>query len=323
MDLYIDKENVLSLIKNQDNKLYSDSLKTMQKQLNVNFNFTKETIASDEYLMAWFKFFTSNIGENNKQSFSADKFPVRPLKSNTSNTFDTKQLSSIYLIDDPDITKLINAGSVLIGAVGDEFEVFNQLFLLQNDYLFERELRIGEAGFTRWEDLEKFATPLTDIIIIDPYILKNGEVNANTIDVNLIHWLGIICSKSNVKINIVIVLNPNQMSYDIADIRTKILTRIEGVIGKKPQVTFIKTVKEHDRSIITNYIRITGNTFTYWNDAGAKITKGKEISVKSFAKIEFQDNAIKALADVQSIIEFALKNDGVEGDKICNFLSFS
>ncbi len=322
MDLYIDKENVLSLIKNQDNNLYSDSLKTMQKQLNVNFNFTKETIASDVNLMAWFKFFTSGMGENNKQSFTPEKFPVRPLKSNTSNTFDTKQLSSIYLLDDPDITKLINAGSILIGAVGDEFAIFNQLFLFQDDYLFERELRIGDADFTCWEDLEKFATPLTDIIIIDPFILKNGEVNINTIDVNLIHWLGIICSKSNIKINIVIVLNPNEMSYNIAEIRTKIINRIEGVVGKKPQVTFIKTVKEHDRSIITNYLRITGNTFTYWNDAGVKITKGKEISVKSFAKTEFHDNALKALSDVQIIIDFALKNDGVEGDKISNFLNF-
>ena len=323
MDLYIDKENVLSLIKNQDNRLYSDSLKTMQKQLNVNFNFTKETIASDEFLMAWFKFFTSGIGKNNKQSFSSEKFPVRPLRSNTSNTFDTKQLSSIYLLDDSDITKLINAGSILIGAVGDEFRIFNQLFLLQDDYLFERELRIGEAEFSCWEDLEKFATPLTDIIIIDPYILKNGEININTIDINIIHWLGIICSKSNTKIKIVVVLNPNEMSYNIADIRIKITNRIIGVIGKKPQVTFIKTVKEHDRSIITNYIRITGNTFTYWNDAGVKITKGKEISVKSFAKIEFQGNALKALEDVQNIIEFALKNDGVEGDKKSNFLNFS
>ena len=323
MDLYIDKENVLSLIKNQDNKLYPDSLKTMQKQLNVNFNFSKETIASDEYLMAWFKFFTSGVGENNKQVFSEEKFPVRPLKSNTANTFNTKQLSSIYLLEDPDISKLINAGSILIGTIGDEFDIFNQIFLLQNDYLFERELRIGEAEFSCWDDLQKFTTPLTDIIIIDPFILKNGEVNINTIDVNLIYWLGIISSKSNIKINIVIVLNPYEMNYDIADIRTKIITRIESVIGKKPQVTFIKTVKEHDRSIITNYVRITGNTFTYWNDAGNKITKGKEISVKSLAKIEFHNNSLKALADVQSIIDFALVNNGVEGDRICNFLNFS
>ena len=83
MDLYIDKENVDSFISNREHPLYSDCLKTMQKQLNVYFNFPKEELAKNEGLLAWFKFFTSGVGKNNKQIFNEIVFPERNVKSNS------------------------------------------------------------------------------------------------------------------------------------------------------------------------------------------------------------------------------------------------
>jgi hypothetical protein len=77
--------------------------------------------------------------------------------------------------------------------------------------------------------------------------------------------------------------------------------------------------KEHDRTVITNYLRITGNTFNYWNERKQKINKGKEITIKSLAKKEIYDNALKAYEDVQTIIN---ESPEIAGDKISNFLQF-
>jgi hypothetical protein len=321
MHLYIDKENLESFISNSKDQLFNECTRTMQRQLDITFNFSKEELKKDENLLKWFSTLTEGVYDTKKE-FSLTKFPVRPLTKTTYHSFDSNQLSAVYLISDEYINELKKSGAIIIGMIGEEIEIFKQLFLRHNDYIFDRELRIGSTEFSNWEHLEPFTTPLTEIIVVDPFILKNTENEITTIDENLIKWLNVICTKARSKVNIIIVYSPSNLSYNIEDIKRKIIRKLFVTLeGRKPNITFIKTYKEHDRSIITNYLRITGNTFNYWNERGQKITKGKEITIKSLARKDYHENMLSLINDVQSIIDNN-NNDGIEGDKISNFLYF-
>lgn len=323
MDLYLDKENLESLMMKNSHDLFNDILKLIKNQLGVYLNFRKEDAINNEALIAFFKLSTAGTGATTMTFLNDNVFPARPLKSNSANAFDKGQIFSILLVNDDDNSKLKNTGSILIGSVGEEIEIFRQIFLFLDDYLFDRELRIGSLEFNSWDCLIPYATPLTDIIIIDPYIFKNGEPEPETIDVNLVKWLCCLCEKVRTKVNIVIVYNPSQVNYELEQIKKKIVVALEAVLGKKPLVTFISTYKEHDRTIITNYIRITGNSFTYWSVSGRKITKGKEVVIKSLARREYHTNALEAISDVQKILDDNSDGSSVFGDKISNILSFS
>ena len=138
MDLYIDKANLNSLIRQKStNSLYFDCVKLMKKQLNVFFNFPKSELKTNTNLMTWFMTMSQGVGSSNSFTFDSN-FPVKPLKSNSARFFTSEQLSSIYLLDGDGVEKFKNSGAVLIGAVGEEIDVFNKLFFNQDDYLFDK-----------------------------------------------------------------------------------------------------------------------------------------------------------------------------------------
>lgn len=326
MDLYIDRENIDSLISNHSHGLYSDCLKTMQKQLNVVFNFKKEDIANDDILMAWFKYFTSGVGVKNIQVFNEVKFPPRPLKSNTYNDFDKQQLSSIYLMNDERIGLLKEKGAVLAGSPGEEFDVFNQVFFFQGDYKFEKKLKIGSPDFNKWNDLATYSSCVSDVLFVDSYILSDPTM----IDINFIPFLKSLVSKSKCKINLVLFVNHDLVNISYADLSLKVRSAIESVTRIKPNFTLIKvrdqrgvpSYAEHDRTVFTNYIRIySGDTFNYFKSDGSKLTKGREIHYSSFGDSENHNLSLELVNDIQKKLD-ELPADVAEGDKKSNFLNF-
>lgn len=326
MDLYIDLENINSLIDNRNDDLYNDCLKTMQKQLDVYFNFKKEELMENEGLMAWFKYFTSGIGKNNKQIFNANIFPERPLKSNTYIVFDKKQLSAMYLINDDRINVLKEKGAVLVGSPGEEFDVFNQVFFLQRDYKFDKKLKIGSPEFKDWQALKDYSSSISDILFIDGFILSDAEA----IDFNLIPYLKILAAKAKCKLNLVLYVNYSNVNVTYEDISKKIRSAIESVTGIKPNFTLIKvrdqrgieSYAEHDRTIFTNYLRVySGDTFNYFKADGTKRTKGREIHYSSFGDSENHMLASELVRGIQDNLD-QLPADAVEGDKKSNFLNF-
>jgi len=326
MDLYIDIANIDSIISNRNHELYNDILKTMQKQLNISFNFSKDELIKNEGLMAWFKYFTSGVGKNNKLTFSETLFPNRPLKSNTYIGFDKEQLSSIYLINDDRIQILKDKGAVLVGGPGEEFEIFNQVFFFQEDYKFEKKFKIGGVEFNKWKDLENYSSAVSDILFIDAYILFDSP----GIDVNLIPFLKTLISKSRCKLNFVLYVNHDQVNISYPNLSTKVRQAVESVTGIKPNFTLIKvrdqrgiaSYAEHDRTIFTNYLRVySGDTFNYFKADGSKLTKGREVHYSSFGDSENHKLALGLVADIQNNLN-ELPADVVEGDKKSNFLNF-
>ncbi|MCF6140506.1 hypothetical protein L1S34_04335 [Flavobacterium sp. K77] len=324
MDIYIDKENLLSLINSKAESLYNDCIKTLKKQLNIFFNFPKDELKTDEKLMSWYADFSQGVGENNTFAFG-NNFPPRPLKSNTYKNFNSSQLSSAYLINDERFNALNDTGTLLMARPGEELELFNKLFLFQEDYIFEKRWRICSPTFNSWDDLSSFSLPLTDIIIVDPFILKNKDTDTDTIDVNLISYLETLSEIINVKVNIVVFTNPSNIDVDYPILLPKIRAVLNKTTNVQPNFTLIKTSKEHDRTILTNYKRInSGDTFNFFNSKGQRITKGKEIGYSSLGNAENHKLAIEVYNDLQTQINFLKANNPafIIGDKECNYLTF-
>ena len=324
MDIYIDKSNLISFVKSKSHQLFDDCNKLLKKQLNVYFNFPKNDLKESPLLLNWITTLSQGMGEHNEMKFDYNE-PQRPLKSNSSNAFCANKLSSVYLLEDDETEKFKKAGCVLVGKVGEEIEVFNKLFLNQNDYDFERKWRINGDDFKTWSDLKEYSLPLTDILIIDPYILSNKDTDKDTIDLNLINYLNVLCLESFTKANVIIVTDPSRSSYTFDEIKKKITSKLSNQLGKRPSFTLIFTKREHDRGILTNYERIySGDTFSFWNNKGQKITKGREISYSSLAKKENHELAINLIEDIQKTIDFLNEKNPnfIQGDKVSNFLNF-
>lgn len=322
MKVYFDKANILSFVKSKDKNLYLESLRLLKKQVNMRFNFSKHELINDLLLSAWMN---KELSQGLLKSIEfGPPFPERPLKSNTAGNFSIDELMSVYLLDDVSNSRLKNSGSVITGEPGEELSLFGKLFLLKDDYDFKRTWRIkDDSEFRKWDDLVKYSTPVTDIIIIDRYVLSDIDlINANLL--SLLKCLSVNCK---VKLNIVIVTSsrPGAVNIDLFEARNRIRAALEEVTGKKPMVTIVKSKAEHDRTVITNYLRIhTGDTLNYWNSSGEVITDGKEMHYFSLAKSEDYEFAQKAIDDVQKAINWLEENnrDYIFGDKKSGFLKF-
>jgi hypothetical protein len=325
MQLYIDKENLESFISKAKDPMYSDCTKAMQRQLDITFNFSKDELKSDDILLKWFSMFSEGAAETKKE-FNEVKFPDRPLKSNSYNSFDINQLSAIYLINDEKLSVLKEKGAVLIGEIGEEIQILKQLFFFHDDYKFEKKLIIGSSEFSEWQHLEKYSSVTSDILIFDPYILSDSSL----IDSNFLKLLRVLCTKSRCKLSIVLYTDIDQIQIDYTTISAKVRQEIQTVTGISPNFTIVKYRKqknyvsfaEHDRTIFTNYFRVySGDSFNYFKSDGTKITTGREIHLIGFADKENHNLALELIKDIQNNI-IKLPSEAIEGDKKSNFLNF-
>lgn len=328
MNLYIDKENVLSLIGQYKKPLYEDCIKVIKKQLSVFFNFSKKDVKSDENLMAWMSLLNEGVGLNNEFKFQDEFiFPPRPLTENFHIGFSHAKLSAMYLINDESIALVKRQGALLIAGVGEEITLFNKIFLQRGDYDFHKELRIGGPDFRRWTDVSKYAMPLTDIIFVDSFILTD----ASLIESNLTKYLPILTTHARTCVNIVLYVNNAHISIQFSELKRLIQEHVSMVTGIAPTVTLVRytdqrdveSVAEHDRTVLTNYTRIkSGDTYNYFNAAGATISKGREITYVSLAKRDNHDLAKLLITELQAKIDHIKQNpDRIEGDKACNYLN--
>lgn len=327
MNLYFDLENVKSFISDRDKDRYPDCLRLMQKQLDTYFNFKKEDIAENEGLTAWFKFFTQGVGKDSKQIFNEINFPERPIKSNTHVSLNPMQLSSVFLIDDERIDICIDAGVLLIGKPGDEVRLLSVLFLNQDDYSFDKKFRIGGSDFINWSDLQTYSFPISDILIVDPFILDDQSL----IDSNIISYLKVLTIKSKSKLNIIIYTHRDKVRISYSEISRKVRACISSITGKSPNFTLITYIDqrgttsfaEHDRTIFTNYFRVySGDSFNYFHSNGSILTKGREIHYSGFGKKENHLLSLELINDIQKNID-EMSVNAIEGDKKSNILYFS
>lgn len=317
MTAYFDIENLESYLSQPKNEAFQDSLKMIRKQLDLSFNFSKEEFKKSETLLHFIKSLSDGIG-NKKIKYIPEKFPSRNLKSNSHNNFSAEELLSVYFINDETLDKLKNKDDLLIADVGEEMPMFKMLFLHNDDYKFEKKLRIG-SQFQSWADFNNYYCPYTDLIIVDNFILSDVslfETNLKGIVANTL--------KDNIrkKINIIIFLKADQENVSFSDLKTNLKSLVEAKYTDSPNITIVKHYAEHDRTILKNHLRVySGDTFNYFLSNGQKNTKGKEIHFVSIADRENYNLYLDMLADLQKIIKNVKATD-IIGDKVSRFLNF-
>ncbi len=312
MRLYIDESNLISFFAAKGAERYEDCLRMMKRQLDVFFYFGKERLKEDKNLAVLVQgAFASGAGATRKCFIdtSAEEFPDRPLKGNCCSSFNNEQLSSVYLLSDDAGDKigcLKLRGNIIIGTKGEELDTLSQLFY--DDYQYEYKLPISQMKGKGWAILKRFSRPCSDILIIDNYILSDQTLY----DSNFYPLIRSLVSRGNGSvINIVIVTkkeNHNRVGNynfvpDWNDIRARVKAEVKQETGARDtNVTFLflpNDIKEHDRTIITNYLRInSGDSYNYLNSRLDIITKSQcmDINSRAFAKNHtLADEAVRAI----------------------------
>lgn len=311
MKLFIDKENLISLMKSSKQSAFSDCSNLLRKNFDVHYNFSKNALKSDAMLMAWF----SSYGEGVKGKLVfAEKeeeiLPPRPLKSNFYNSNDSKWLTSAFLLNDTHICSIIKEKScILIGAVGDELNVINSLLLEGTE--------CPSIEIQSWANYLP-SLPLTDIIISDNHYFKS----LSTYKANNNELLRYLCGIPNHSpVNVVIITKESEIdpAIDLEAEKDEIKKMVKNATGSvKSSVTILTTYKTHDRALITNYYRVKHGCSFHLNDNGLKEDVLTEI--KSHAYISNEEVSIKLISGIFQ--QIANNPAHLYGDKISNFLKF-
>ena len=99
-------------------------------------------------------------------------------------------------------------------------------------------------------------------------------------------------------------------------------------IGEKLKLTFViipeGKLKEHDRTIITNYKMFdSGDSFTYFDDRGNNLSHGRWLHVNSHGNREIRELSLQYIRDLQLLIDERKGGlNSIIGDKKSNFLKF-
>lgn len=334
MELYIDKENLKSLIRSRDHELYGDCIRMVKRNFDIQFTFPYEEILKDEMLSLWLIGFNEGLKGGSGTIKYDVQVPSRPLKTNVYNEFnnDANKMSAVYLLDDEKIDELANRKFMLFGRVGEEIEILSSLFF--DDYQFQMMFN-AQNELKNWQDIQPMLSPCTDIIIADSYILSSPDVFNN----NLYALIKEICSRAtNSKLNIVIFTIKDTL-LNIKDIKSRIKKEVEQVTNIAPEVTIIlqekpkrtselsleeKKTVEHDRTIFTNYKLITsGDSFNYFNGKWETITTGRWLNICSLANRHNFKIAMDFIEKMQSNVTRLIKlnnSDAIDGKLKSNYL---
>lgn len=299
MKVYFGKANLLSFINSAQDPSFSNCNILFKQKCNINFTFDKADIKDDESVRLWLTSFTDGVQGNVVWDATAE---CKPLQRVPIKEYSFEDLSSVYLVDNQNAEKLCAKGILIIGKPGEEIEQLSSLWFEDLQYT----LNVFDE-LTSWDEIRKYASNCTDIILSDPYILKNEEC----IDNNLIKFLSVLLSNvQKARVNIVIF---SEKSKEITpetfkDIKARIENSLKNQIAMKPNVVIVMANKsllgEHDRCIVTNYKMFTsGDTFNYFESTGKKITKGRFFYVHSLVDKRNVDSAKKFLSHMQDVYD--------------------
>ena len=311
MRLYIDKENLISLMDSRSQDSFEDCARSVRRDLDVQYNFSKEEVRSNESLMAWFSRFGQGV--KGKQEFVPENAPAvcppRPLKSNFYNSADT-DCTDVYLLSDDHICDVVSQKScILIGKVGEETKVLSSLLL--------EDTEVPSTKIKSWRDYCP-ALPLTDIVLCDNHYFKNKYTYKKN-DNEIIRALVEIPNESPVNVIIITKQGEVDREIDLSEEQKKIKDLVKRATGsKKSTVTILTAYRTHDRSLITNYYRIKHGSCFHLKDNSLKEDVTTEI--KSHANRNNEMVSKELLAVYQKIADNALE---CYGDKVSNLLHFS
>lgn len=311
MFLYIDKENLISLVSSEDKAGFVEYSNLIRKNLDIQYNFSKEEIRGDEFLTFWFSQLGSGVGGVQEFCPPMNIVPKRPMKSNFIKDLDASGRSALFFLNDIDkCTAVESKCCVMVSKIGDELSKLKAVF--QPDEQGEiLTYRIADWG----DFLPKL--PLSDIIICDNHYFKDKEVyEAN--ENEIIRFLSSIPHESPVNVVIIVKDSEVDTKIELAEEQSRIKDLVKRASGStKFNVTILTTNKTHDRALITNYYRVKQGSSFHIKDIYVRHDVSAEIKTHAIRKNH--EFTISLLNEYQDIASQPVK---CIGDKICNYLTF-
>lgn len=168
MQVYFDKENLISFLRERKDSRFKYCEETLLQHCHIFMNFPKEELLEDsdenEMIKDWMKSCTD--GFDTEPWHWGCVFPLRPIKSNVAKTFTPLQHSAVYLINDEKLSLLKDKHQYLVSNFGEELEVLAQLWFDDRQYT-----KNVFPELDSWAKLMDYQSPCSDIIICDQYII--------------------------------------------------------------------------------------------------------------------------------------------------------
>ena len=294
VNISIDKENLFSFICNKNlNKKNKSIFKKIEsalldEDLILEYNFAKDAIAENDFLFSWFNELYYSVGVNDTDIF---KVQEKRNKNDYISKEEYKAFKTVYLHDfnQETYTVLKLNNSLLVGRVGEEYEILNSL-LEYKEHILKK--------VKNWKDICE-NPPLTDIIFCDEHYFSDK----NTYKDNNNEYLIALCNGKKGPINIVIITKKVDISIDIDEELVKIKNNLSRKTKNgKINVTIITSEDAHSRHILTNYFRIEPTSCTNRKNNNLK----NDVTVFEFSYInsDIYNNAMHFINEVfQKMIE--------------------
>ena len=218
------------------------------------------------------------------------------------NKFDIDQnFQCIYFLDVPsksDQKKYVTNNNFPIAFKENYFSLFEKLVFTNESKI--KTIRQGEIMERTWRELlNKYIYYLTDVILVDNYILDDNSI----LEPNLISLITYLYSIQNNLNLTIITFNGARNEKDLIKTQELIRNKLKAKNCRDTfnLIFFNREMKEHDRQIFTNFIRIkSGDSFNYFNSSGQLITKGTELDFYSYANEDNWISSKKILKILQS-----------------------
>jgi len=220
-------------------------------------------------------------------------------------TFPKKQdVRSVFFIDvanDSEKNKYQMNNGYVFGFKDDYMQIWKDLALLEQPEVLPVR-KNAKIKFHSWDQLSNYVLPFTDLIIVDNYMFDE------TIwEHNLIRIIEEFSYKTPIKFNLMLLsFSHSDSLFKIKDIHIKI-TKL--LIDRKIQCDLSialadQWIKEHDRGIFSNYLRVkSGDSFNFFDKNGKYITKGTDIDFHTLSKSDKINASDAALINIRDIIE--------------------
>jgi hypothetical protein len=314
MTVYFDKENYINYLKVcTSTPTGADTLRMLKRQLSVHLNFNIKLLDDNEVVLH--EEFQTDLHPEFKLTFGENKI-TRPLKRDSFPSY-----SDIYLINDPEVSKIKDEHSILVGSLYEEIECLSKLFFIE-DYSFHFEKLIGEH-ITPENHLNILNLPFSSIVIIDRYMFKGPEVGGNLglFTYNLEKILTSIFRNKKGPSRLYFIyqvrvdVRRESPLYDAGPDLKKMAKKIKKVVPNHcaaPDI-FLIGVRygiiddEHDRYMISNYLRIkSGDAFLYFESTGKIRTDSLVVDHCSHGSRNYRKTTKALVEKVSKIIKEAL-----------------
>jgi len=172
--------------------------------------------------------------------------------------------------------------SFIFGFINDYKQVWRDCSLI------DKEIKVFRVDTTKtyknWDFIKDYLLPLSDIVFIDNYIFDISLKISNLYEI--IKKLSLYAA--SVKFNLTIISyigNKEDINIEQEYNELKAYLNENNINCNLSIILSNRANKEHDRAIITNYLRIkSGDSFNFFKSSGELATKGTEIEFQTLTE---------------------------------------